>query len=179
MATGTMLANHKLMAVGVSGDGVDQDDVVTFAGAQGFRPPTTVTRADQVFVRDVRLPFQEFNRNRIPFAEIIHREEYFMVVNATNMIDAIKTRFSSRSRKMVNRTDESYLNLRAQIEIAAATMAAIRYERENQSPETTHKLDGERPENRRSYIGTTCVAGQRNVPAAVARASTEYVPDPG
>ena len=41
------------------------------------------------------------------------------------------------------------------------------------SPETTHKLDGERPEKRLSYIGTTCVAGQRNVPAAVARASTE------
>ena len=48
---------------GVSGDGVDQDDVVTFFGAREFLPPTDVTRADQVFVRTVRLPFQKFNRN--------------------------------------------------------------------------------------------------------------------
>jgi uncharacterized protein GlcG (DUF336 family) len=48
---------------GVSGDGVDQDDVVTFAGAQGFLPPPTVLKADQVSVRGVRLPYQKFNRN--------------------------------------------------------------------------------------------------------------------
>jgi uncharacterized protein GlcG (DUF336 family) len=46
---------------GVSGDGVDQDDVVTFAGQQGFAPPTAL-KADQVFYRAVRLPFQKFNR---------------------------------------------------------------------------------------------------------------------
>lgn len=46
---------------GVSGDGVDQDDVVTFAGQQGFAPPTAI-KADQVFYRAVRLPFQKFNR---------------------------------------------------------------------------------------------------------------------
>jgi uncharacterized protein GlcG (DUF336 family) len=48
---------------GVSGDGVDQDDVVTFAGAQGFQPPAAVLTADQVSVRGVRLPYQKFNRN--------------------------------------------------------------------------------------------------------------------
>jgi uncharacterized protein GlcG (DUF336 family) len=48
---------------GVSGDGVDQDDVVTFSGAQGYLPPPTVPRADQVFVRNVRLPFLNFPRN--------------------------------------------------------------------------------------------------------------------
>ena len=48
---------------GVSGDGVDQDDVVTFAGAQGFQPPAGVLTADQVSVRGVRLPYQKFNRN--------------------------------------------------------------------------------------------------------------------
>lgn len=48
---------------GVSGDGVDQDDVVTFFGAQGFLPPPSVTRADEAFVRDVRLPFIKFLRN--------------------------------------------------------------------------------------------------------------------
>ncbi len=48
---------------GVSGDGVDQDDVVTFSGSQGFLPPRNVLRADETFVRGVRLPFQKFLRN--------------------------------------------------------------------------------------------------------------------
>ena len=48
---------------GVSGDGVDQDDVVTFAGAQGFLPPDAVVRADEVIVNQVRLPYQKFLRN--------------------------------------------------------------------------------------------------------------------
>jgi uncharacterized protein GlcG (DUF336 family) len=50
--------------LGVSGDGVDQDDTVTFVAAQGFLPsPTSVLRADQVFFDDARLPFIEFLRN--------------------------------------------------------------------------------------------------------------------
>jgi uncharacterized protein GlcG (DUF336 family) len=48
---------------GVSGDGVDQDDVVTFSGVQGYLPPPGVLRADQVFVRNVRLPLLNFPRN--------------------------------------------------------------------------------------------------------------------
>ena len=48
---------------GVSGDGVDQDDVVTFSGSKGYRTPPTIPRADQVFFRGVRLPYQKFNRN--------------------------------------------------------------------------------------------------------------------
>jgi hypothetical protein len=40
-------------------------------------------------------------------------------------------------------------------------------------------LEGDSPEKRLSYIGATCVAGQRNAPAAVARAKTEYVLEPG
>ncbi len=47
---------------GISGDGVDQDDVVTFAGQQGFAPPQHL-RADMTFYRGVRLPHQKFNRN--------------------------------------------------------------------------------------------------------------------
>lgn len=50
---------------GVSGDGVDQDDVVTFFGVDGFRPPDG-TEADEFRVRRTRLPYQKFNRN--PFA---------------------------------------------------------------------------------------------------------------
>lgn len=47
--------------LGVSGDGVDQDDVVTFAASQGFRPPATI-ESDQYKLRGVRLVYQKFNR---------------------------------------------------------------------------------------------------------------------
>ena len=49
-------------AIGVSGDGVDQDDLIAAAGANGFSPPPAI-RADQVFVRGVRLPFLKFPRS--------------------------------------------------------------------------------------------------------------------
>jgi len=48
--------------LGVSGDGVDQDDYVTNAGAQNFQAPTTI-RADQVMIDNVRLPYLKFPRN--------------------------------------------------------------------------------------------------------------------
>ncbi|MBC7821743.1 MAG: heme-binding protein, partial [Planctomycetaceae bacterium] len=48
---------------GISGDGVDQDDVVTFYGAQGFLPPEAISSADDVRVRNTRLPYQKFNRH--------------------------------------------------------------------------------------------------------------------
>jgi uncharacterized protein GlcG (DUF336 family) len=47
---------------GVSGDGVDQDDVVTIAGQQGFAAPPSI-RADQFVIRGVRLPYQKGDRN--------------------------------------------------------------------------------------------------------------------
>jgi uncharacterized protein GlcG (DUF336 family) len=49
-------------AIGISGDGVDQDDLIGAAGANGFSPPANI-RADQVFVRGVRLPFLKFPRS--------------------------------------------------------------------------------------------------------------------
>lgn len=48
--------------LGVSGDGVDQDDFVTDAGAKGFEAPAAI-RADQIKVDGVRLPYQKFPRN--------------------------------------------------------------------------------------------------------------------
>ena len=45
--------------IGVSGDGIDQDDFIAAAGANSFAPPPAV-RSDQVFVRGVRLPFLKF-----------------------------------------------------------------------------------------------------------------------
>lgn len=47
---------------GISGDGVDQDDVVTYFGSQGYEPPFTVPRADQTTFRGIRLPYIKFNR---------------------------------------------------------------------------------------------------------------------
>jgi uncharacterized protein GlcG (DUF336 family) len=49
-------------AIGVSGDGIDQDDLIGAAGANGFSPPVGI-RADQIFVRGVRLPFLKFPRS--------------------------------------------------------------------------------------------------------------------
>jgi uncharacterized protein GlcG (DUF336 family) len=48
--------------LGVSGDGVDQDDFVTAGGAAGFEPAASI-RADQVIVNGVRLPYLKFPRN--------------------------------------------------------------------------------------------------------------------
>jgi len=47
---------------GVSGDGVEQDDLATAAGATGFVPAERI-RADRVFVRGIRLPLLKFPRN--------------------------------------------------------------------------------------------------------------------
>lgn len=46
-------------AVGVSGDGIDQDDLIAAAGANAFAPPEAM-RSDHFFVRNVRLPFLKF-----------------------------------------------------------------------------------------------------------------------
>jgi uncharacterized protein GlcG (DUF336 family) len=49
-------------AVGVSGDGVDQDDLIASAGSAGFEAPAP-RRADQLVVRGVRLPYVKFPRH--------------------------------------------------------------------------------------------------------------------
>jgi len=48
--------------VGVSGDGVDQDDIVAAMSSVGFEAPPQM-RSDQVFVRGVRLPWVKFPRH--------------------------------------------------------------------------------------------------------------------
>jgi hypothetical protein len=49
-------------AIGISGDGVDQDDLIGAAGGNGFSPAPGI-RSDQIFVRGVRLPFLKFPRS--------------------------------------------------------------------------------------------------------------------
>lgn len=48
--------------LGVSGDGVDQDDYVAAGGATGFDAPTAI-RSDQIVIDNVRLPYLKFPRN--------------------------------------------------------------------------------------------------------------------
>jgi len=48
--------------LGVSGDGVEQDDFVTSGGATSFEAPTAI-RADQIIDQGVRLPYLKFPRN--------------------------------------------------------------------------------------------------------------------
>jgi uncharacterized protein (TIGR03437 family) len=49
-------------AVGISGDGIDQDDTVAATGSVGFEAADSI-RTDQVFVRGVRLPYVKFPRH--------------------------------------------------------------------------------------------------------------------
>jgi uncharacterized protein (TIGR03437 family) len=49
-------------AIGISGDGIDQDDTIASTGSVGFEAPAD-RRSDQVFVRGVRLPFVKFPRH--------------------------------------------------------------------------------------------------------------------
>jgi uncharacterized protein GlcG (DUF336 family) len=48
--------------IGISGDGVDQDDIISAAGGNGFSPAPAM-RSDQIFFRGVRLPFLKFPRS--------------------------------------------------------------------------------------------------------------------
>jgi len=55
--------NGKLIgAIGVSGDGVDQDDIIAASGTIHFLPPIAI-RADQFIFRGARLPYAKFPRN--------------------------------------------------------------------------------------------------------------------
>lgn len=55
--------NGKLIgAIGVSGDGIDQDDIVTASGTANFLAPNNI-RADHMIVRGARLPYAKFPRD--------------------------------------------------------------------------------------------------------------------
>ena len=49
-------------AVGISGDGIDQDDIIAAAGSRGYAAPAQM-RADQLIIRGTRLPFTKFPRS--------------------------------------------------------------------------------------------------------------------
>jgi len=49
-------------AIGVSGDGVDQDDLIAASGTVNFLAPNAI-RSDQIIFRGTRLPYAKFPRN--------------------------------------------------------------------------------------------------------------------
>lgn len=51
-------------AIGVSGDGIDQDDIIAASGTVNFLPPTAI-RADRMGYRGARLPYAKFPRNPV------------------------------------------------------------------------------------------------------------------
>lgn len=55
-------AGRLVGGLGISGDGVEQDDYVAFRGAAGFLPDESIW-ADRVKIRGVRMPFLKFPRN--------------------------------------------------------------------------------------------------------------------
>jgi uncharacterized protein GlcG (DUF336 family) len=61
-STGIFRGTTMVGGLGVSGDGVDQDDFVTNGGVGTFAAPDNI-RADQIFIRGVRLPYMKFPRN--------------------------------------------------------------------------------------------------------------------
>ncbi|MGA7500374.1 MAG: hypothetical protein WBX00_26885 [Isosphaeraceae bacterium] len=62
-ATGSGLRSQLVAGLGVSGDGVLEDDDVTSNASIAFAPSFTIHRADQVKLRGVRLPYFKYNRN--------------------------------------------------------------------------------------------------------------------
>lgn len=49
-------------AIGISGDGIDQDDIIGGGGAFGYDPPDAV-RADQLLPMGIRLPYRKYPRH--------------------------------------------------------------------------------------------------------------------
>lgn len=49
-------------AIGVSGDGIDQDDLISAAGTVNFLPPPAIRANSQIY-RGARLPYAKFPRN--------------------------------------------------------------------------------------------------------------------
>jgi uncharacterized protein GlcG (DUF336 family) len=52
-------------AIGVSGDGVDQDDIISASGCVNFLAPSNIT-ADEFLYRGARLPYAKFPRDPAP-----------------------------------------------------------------------------------------------------------------
>lgn len=49
-------------AIGISGDGIDQDDIIADTGSTGFGAPPAI-RSDRFFIRNVRLPYVKYPRH--------------------------------------------------------------------------------------------------------------------
>src|SRR5262249_59627115 len=48
--------------LGISGDGIDQDDIISTFGGAGFEPPPE-RRIDRFFFRGIRIPYHKFPKH--------------------------------------------------------------------------------------------------------------------
>ena len=84
--------------LGVSGDGVDQDDDVTFIASTGYSTGgTPARRSDQVIFRGARLPYQKFNRQ--PHEPLGQNPERFPEQLPGGVIKILPTRLSKPGTK--------------------------------------------------------------------------------
>jgi hypothetical protein len=72
-------------AIGISGDGIEQDDMIGASGAVGFEAPANI-RSDQLILqKNVRLPFVKYPRHpnigNPPAPPIIRRSGSFANTN--------------------------------------------------------------------------------------------------
>ena len=81
---------------GISGDGVDQDDVVTYTGAVGYQSLVKqAPRADQFSVRGVRIPYMKFNRQPLidPLKKIQGPQNITLPTRSNTAFRGIPTRY--------------------------------------------------------------------------------------
>jgi hypothetical protein len=80
---------------------------------------------------DLAPALRSFNRDRITFDELMRRNRYY--TPTANIAEMVRLQFSSDFRKFKKHLKEQHLQLKAETEIAADAMAALRYTRETQT----------------------------------------------
>jgi hypothetical protein len=79
---------------------------------------------------------QSINRERIPFKEIVRRENYFAARNTTNILQLARARLSPQIRKIFDKSGITHRDLQTQLEGIGAAAAILAYSRENPAPLT-------------------------------------------
>jgi len=100
--------NRLIGAIGVSGDGVDQDDAIAFAGATGFEPPPEV-RCDTAGDEDV------LSALRIALTKL--RRQFPNLTNGSNLVlDVVTSRISKDPVEVLQRLRLPWIKLPRSLE---------------------------------------------------------------
>ena len=85
----------------------------------------------------------KMNEERVLFGEVCRRERYFVQLNAKNLFEHLRYRFLGKLKEVFEGAEERYLNTAAQMEILAATMAALKHTMEEKKwPERLEEVGG-------------------------------------